>query len=94
MPLSVLIPRKTLRVNFCIGKVLFIPEERRENGLSYLLFMARGLPGIIGSEDTWCINSPSPGRPVLVWFVVLCGVHGLGPLDSWKTPIAGGESTR
>jgi hypothetical protein len=56
--------------------------------------MARGLPGIVGSEDTWCINSPSPGRPVLVWFVVLCDVHGLGPLDSWKTPVAGGESTR
>jgi hypothetical protein len=56
--------------------------------------MARGLPGIVGSEDAWCINSPSLGRPVLVWFVVLCDVHGLGPLDSWKTPVAGGESTR
>uniref|UniRef100_A0A2N9F372 Transposase (putative) gypsy type domain-containing protein n=1 Tax=Fagus sylvatica TaxID=28930 RepID=A0A2N9F372_FAGSY len=47
---------------------------------------------IVGSEDTWCINSPSLGRPVLVWLVVLCDVHGLGPLDSWKTPVAGGES--
>ena len=56
--------------------------------------MACGLPGIVGSEDTGCINSPSPGRPVLVWFVVLRNVHGLGPLDSWKTPVAGGESTR
>uniref|UniRef100_A0A2N9HGK3 Uncharacterized protein n=1 Tax=Fagus sylvatica TaxID=28930 RepID=A0A2N9HGK3_FAGSY len=47
---------------------------------------------IVGSEDTWCINSPSPGRPVLVWFVVLCDVHGLGPLDSWKTPVTGGSA--
>ncbi len=54
--------------------------------------MARGLPGIVGSEDMWSINSPSLGRPVLVWLVVLCDVHGLGPLDSWKTPVAGGES--
>uniref|UniRef100_A0A2N9GKV8 Reverse transcriptase Ty1/copia-type domain-containing protein n=1 Tax=Fagus sylvatica TaxID=28930 RepID=A0A2N9GKV8_FAGSY len=82
--------QKNLESEFLYWKVLFIPEERRENGLLYLLFMARGLPGIVGSEDTWCINSPSPGRPVLVWFVVLCGVHGLGPLDSWKTPVAGG----
>ena len=56
--------------------------------------MARGLPGIVGSEDTWCINSPSPRRPVLVRFVVLRDVHGLGPLDSWKTPVADGESAR
>uniref|UniRef100_A0A2N9IP19 Transposase (putative) gypsy type domain-containing protein n=1 Tax=Fagus sylvatica TaxID=28930 RepID=A0A2N9IP19_FAGSY len=56
--------------------------------------MARGLPGIVGSEDMWSINSPSLGRPVLVWLVVLCDVHGLGPLDSWKTPVAGGESAR
>uniref|UniRef100_A0A2N9FWG1 Uncharacterized protein n=1 Tax=Fagus sylvatica TaxID=28930 RepID=A0A2N9FWG1_FAGSY len=42
----------------------------------------------------WSINSPSLGRPVLVWLVVLCDVHGLGPLDSWKTPVAGGESAR
>uniref|UniRef100_A0A2N9GE73 Uncharacterized protein n=1 Tax=Fagus sylvatica TaxID=28930 RepID=A0A2N9GE73_FAGSY len=42
----------------------------------------------------WSINSPSLGRPVLVWLVVLCDVHGLGSLDSWKTPVAGGESAR
>uniref|UniRef100_A0A2N9G5D9 Transposase (putative) gypsy type domain-containing protein n=1 Tax=Fagus sylvatica TaxID=28930 RepID=A0A2N9G5D9_FAGSY len=49
---------------------------------------------IVGSEDMWSIISPSLGRPVLVWLVVLCDVHGLGPLDSWKTPVAGGESAR
>jgi hypothetical protein len=56
--------------------------------------MARGLPGVVGSEDMWSINNPSLGRPVLVWLVVLCDVHGLGSLDSWKTPVAGGESAR
>uniref|UniRef100_A0A2N9F126 Transposase (putative) gypsy type domain-containing protein n=1 Tax=Fagus sylvatica TaxID=28930 RepID=A0A2N9F126_FAGSY len=56
--------------------------------------MARGLPGIVGSEDAWCIDSPSPGRPVLARLVVLRDVHGLGSLDSWKTPVAGGESAR
>uniref|UniRef100_A0A2N9HRI6 Uncharacterized protein n=1 Tax=Fagus sylvatica TaxID=28930 RepID=A0A2N9HRI6_FAGSY len=94
MPLSVLIPRKTLSVNFCIGKVLFIPEERREKRLLYLLVAARGLLGSVGSEDTWCVNNPSPGRSALVGIVVLCDVHGLGSLDSWRTPIVGGESTR
>uniref|UniRef100_A0A2N9GRC6 Transposase (putative) gypsy type domain-containing protein n=1 Tax=Fagus sylvatica TaxID=28930 RepID=A0A2N9GRC6_FAGSY len=29
------------------------------------LFMARGLPGVVGSEDMWSINSPSLGRPVV-----------------------------
>uniref|UniRef100_A0A2N9HHE6 Transposase (putative) gypsy type domain-containing protein n=1 Tax=Fagus sylvatica TaxID=28930 RepID=A0A2N9HHE6_FAGSY len=54
--------------------------------------MARGLPGIVGSEDAWCIDSPSPGRPVLARLVVLRDVHGLGSLDSWKTPVAGGTA--
>jgi hypothetical protein len=56
--------------------------------------MARGLSGIVGSEDAWCIDSPSPGRPVLARLVVLRDVHGLGSLDSWKTPVAGSESAR
>ena len=94
MPLSVLIPRKTLRVNFYFGKVLFIPGERRENGFLCLLVMARGLLGSVESEDTWCINNPSPGRSVLIRIVMLCDVHELDSLDSWRTPVVGGESTR
>uniref|UniRef100_A0A2N9IA58 Transposase (putative) gypsy type domain-containing protein n=1 Tax=Fagus sylvatica TaxID=28930 RepID=A0A2N9IA58_FAGSY len=38
----------------------------------------------------WCISSPSPGRSVLIRIVVLCDVHGLGSLDSWRTPVLGG----
>uniref|UniRef100_A0A2N9H5B3 Transposase (putative) gypsy type domain-containing protein n=1 Tax=Fagus sylvatica TaxID=28930 RepID=A0A2N9H5B3_FAGSY len=34
-------------------------------GFICLLFMARGLPGVVGSEDMWSINSPSLGRPVV-----------------------------
>ena len=56
--------------------------------------MARGLLGSVGSEDTWCINNPSPGRSVLVGIVVLCDVHGLDSLDSWRTLVVGGESTQ
>uniref|UniRef100_A0A2N9GJ72 Uncharacterized protein n=1 Tax=Fagus sylvatica TaxID=28930 RepID=A0A2N9GJ72_FAGSY len=63
-------------------------------GFLYLLVAARGLLGSVGSEDTWCVNNPSPGRSVLVGIVVLCDVHGLGSLDSWRTPVVGGESTR
>uniref|UniRef100_A0A2N9F3E9 Protein kinase domain-containing protein n=1 Tax=Fagus sylvatica TaxID=28930 RepID=A0A2N9F3E9_FAGSY len=69
--------------------VLFIPEERRENGFLCLLVMARGLLGSVGSEDTWCINNPSLGRSLLVRIVVLCDVHGLDSLDSWRTPVVG-----
>ena len=63
-------------------------------GFLYLLVAARGLLGSVGSEDTWCVNNPSPGRSVLVGIVVLCDVHGLGSLDSWRTLVVGGESTR
>ena len=86
--------QKNLESEFLYWKVLFIPEERRENGFLCLLVMARGLLGSVGSEDTWCINNPSPGRSVLVKIVVLCNVHGLDSLDSWRTPVVGGESTR
>uniref|UniRef100_A0A2N9FX09 Transposase (putative) gypsy type domain-containing protein n=2 Tax=Fagus sylvatica TaxID=28930 RepID=A0A2N9FX09_FAGSY len=34
-------------------------------GFICLLFMARGLPGVVGSEDMWSIISPSLGRPVV-----------------------------
>uniref|UniRef100_A0A2N9FUY0 Uncharacterized protein n=1 Tax=Fagus sylvatica TaxID=28930 RepID=A0A2N9FUY0_FAGSY len=47
----------------------------------------------VGSEDTWCVNNPSPGRSVLVGIVVLCDVHGLGSLDSWRTPVVGEMKT-
>uniref|UniRef100_A0A2N9FT13 Uncharacterized protein n=1 Tax=Fagus sylvatica TaxID=28930 RepID=A0A2N9FT13_FAGSY len=53
--------QKNLKSEFLYRKVLFIPEKRRENGFLCLLVMARGLPGSVGSEDTWCINNPSPG---------------------------------
>jgi hypothetical protein len=53
MPLLVLIPRKTLRVNFCIGKILFILEIRRDNGVLCLLVITRGLPDSLGFGDTW-----------------------------------------
>jgi hypothetical protein len=56
--------------------------------------MARGLLGSVGSEDMWCINNPSLGRSLLVRIVVLCDVHGLDSLDSWRTPVVGGQSTR
>jgi hypothetical protein len=55
---------------------------------------ARGLLGSVGSEDTWSVNNPSAGRSVLIGMVVLCDVHGLGSLDSWRTLVVGGESTR
>uniref|UniRef100_A0A2N9G1S2 Transposase (putative) gypsy type domain-containing protein n=1 Tax=Fagus sylvatica TaxID=28930 RepID=A0A2N9G1S2_FAGSY len=57
-----------------------------------LLVMARGLLGSVGSEDTWCINNLSPGRSLLVRIVVLCDVHGLDSLDSWRTPVVGGSA--
>uniref|UniRef100_A0A2N9GII0 Uncharacterized protein n=1 Tax=Fagus sylvatica TaxID=28930 RepID=A0A2N9GII0_FAGSY len=66
--------QKNLKSEFLYRKVLFIPEKRRENGFLCLLVMARGLPGSVGSEDTWCINNPSPGRLLLVRSVVLCDV--------------------
>ena len=66
--------QKNLKSEFLYWKVLFIPENRRKNVFLCLLVMACGLPGSVGSGDTWCINNPSPGRPLLVWSVVLCDV--------------------
>uniref|UniRef100_A0A2N9J091 Transposase (putative) gypsy type domain-containing protein n=1 Tax=Fagus sylvatica TaxID=28930 RepID=A0A2N9J091_FAGSY len=91
---STSLSEKTRELNSVVKLYCSYLRRGERNGLLYLLFMARGLPGIVGSEDMWCINSPSLGRPVLVWLVVLCDVHGLGSLDSWKTPVAGGESAR
>uniref|UniRef100_A0A2N9G7V1 Uncharacterized protein n=1 Tax=Fagus sylvatica TaxID=28930 RepID=A0A2N9G7V1_FAGSY len=70
-------------------KPFLSPLLRRgeRKGFLYLLVAARGLLGSVGSEDTWCVNNPSPGRSALVGIVVLCDVHGLGSLDSWRTPI-------
>jgi hypothetical protein len=85
---------KTRELNSVVKLYCSYLRRGERKGFICLLFMARGLPGIVGSEDMWCINSPSLGRPVLVWLVVLCDVHGLGSLDSWKTPVAGGESAR
>uniref|UniRef100_A0A2N9F2V6 Uncharacterized protein n=1 Tax=Fagus sylvatica TaxID=28930 RepID=A0A2N9F2V6_FAGSY len=51
-----------------------IDEERERKDVavkSVDCSQARGLLGSVGSEDTWCINSPSPGRSVLVQTVVL-----------------------
>jgi hypothetical protein len=42
--------------------------------------VARGLPGIVGSEDAWCIDNSSPGRLVLARFVVLRDVHELSQI--------------
>jgi hypothetical protein len=63
--------QKNFESEFLYWKVLFIPENRRENGILCLLVITRGLPSSVGSEDTWCIKDLSPGRSLLVWSVVL-----------------------
>jgi hypothetical protein len=95
MPLSVpVFAEKTRELNSVLK--MYCSYLRRGERMAFyaFCFRARGLLGSVGSEDTWCINSPSPGRSVLVQTVVLCDVHGLGSLDSWRTPVVGGESTR
>uniref|UniRef100_A0A2N9GS59 Transposase (putative) gypsy type domain-containing protein n=1 Tax=Fagus sylvatica TaxID=28930 RepID=A0A2N9GS59_FAGSY len=53
---------KTCKTKKLIGKGHRRGERK---GFICLLFMARGLPGVVGSEDMWSINSPSLGRPVV-----------------------------
>jgi hypothetical protein len=94
MVLSVLVGRETRELNSVLKLYCSYLRRGERKGFLYLLVAARGLLGSVGSEDTWCVNNPSPGRSALVGIVVLCDVHGLGSLDSWRTPIVGGESTR
>jgi hypothetical protein len=50
MPLSVLIPRKTLSVNFCIFQVLLIPEYGRR--MAFYAFRSSMWP----SGDRWILG--------------------------------------
>ena len=61
MLLSVLIPRKTLRVNFCIGKYCsYLSTERVWHFMHF--DHPRGLPEAVGSWDAWRVCGPSSGR--------------------------------
>ena len=91
---SISFAEKTRKLNSVLKMYCSYLRRGERKGFIYLLVVARGLLGSVGSEDTWCVNNPSPGRSVLVGIVVLCDMHGLGSLDSWRTPVVGGESTR
>uniref|UniRef100_A0A2N9FQK2 Transposase (putative) gypsy type domain-containing protein n=1 Tax=Fagus sylvatica TaxID=28930 RepID=A0A2N9FQK2_FAGSY len=80
---------KTRELNSVLKMYCSYLRRGERKGFLYLLVAARGLLGSVGSEDTWCVNNPSPGRSVLVGIVVLCDMHGLGSLDSWRTPVVG-----
>ena len=91
---SISFAEKTRKLNSVLKMYCSYLRRGERKGFLCLLVMAHGLLGSVGSEDTWCINNPSPERSVLVGIVVLCDVHGLGSLDSWRTLVVGGESTR
>ena len=79
--------QQNLEIVILYSSVLFIPENRRENGILCLLVITRGLPDSIGSEDTWRVNSPSSGRSLLIWSVVLGEVVRVQPPRfAWGTP--------
>uniref|UniRef100_A0A2N9HHB7 Transposase (putative) gypsy type domain-containing protein n=1 Tax=Fagus sylvatica TaxID=28930 RepID=A0A2N9HHB7_FAGSY len=56
---------KTRELNSVVKMYCSYLRRGERKGFICLLFMARGLPGVVGSEDMWSINSPSLGRPVV-----------------------------